>query len=653
MPSSLNLGVMNYNYFNVIRQKQQAPVSGVNLSVVPQSNLSKLCIQNFDTSVTVGGQGGLPLNSEILSPLMNTSMGAESTQRPVLTPSVPVITYPVYGNGTYDAAASFQVDLDYATAIDNNGQPWLVGMGLFAVAPGYSGDPREYPYPGPVPVVQWLGSTLTAVWTGIGAGNAKDLYVAYQDGQGRYSLPTYVGTTNPNQAGASALLGVPTTPPNPSAAAGTITYEVNGGGTYDAECTITLDANGTTANNALAEIECVMYPAAAGIALNSPLWAPSGNPQLVNNSGVYQCAWGGCGVQVAYSIGIRFVGQNGSRSNVYIIGTTTAAQLAQIPFQNAAIDPTTGYIVITDSGDVFETYLEYNLPAPGVGSLLSASWSLKIGATGVNPVIWLFYNPASGGSGYLAAWVGNIVSIYKSTTGTLTLLASSVISITKDATTFHNLEFIATETTAGTVNLTAILDGVLMVQYSDSSSPYTDGTIGAQFRDVNATNYIDEKTIEITMGGSPSSSNIKGLANVAPQTVPYWTLYIASPTYGGAPSPSLRSFNMDPAVGSPGTVLVFADGSTLTVPGVQAVNDAGGADGVWYYGMSLNIQTLQPVWYLSQTAPTPEQIQAFLADGLVPLTLGQSTTVPPGSYTLVLPGYGTVGTGSTQRRYLS
>lgn len=449
-----------------------------------------------------------PIGVIQLTQIQLPSMGDEATAAPILTPTTPTITYPVKGNGAYDASATFAVDLDAATA------PWLVGLALFAVTAGDStDDPRDFPY-GDVPVAQWTGFNVTAVWTNIGAGSSKDLYVAYEDGQGRYSEVVKVGTTDPNKAGTTGLLGVSTSAPSPASSPSSFTYATNGGGTYDAEATIHLDTNGTTANNGLAEIECVMAPHASGLVSSSNGWTPSGNPQLVNGTGAYVCAWGGCGIQIAYDVGVRYVGQDGSRSQVYIVGTTTAAQLAQLEFPTAAVDPTTGYIVIKDQS-VYESSLTYSLQT-GVGSLLSARMALEVGSTSIAPCVGVC---ESSGSAYWAEWgTDGFVRIIKGALGgTIEAVSASVGST--DPSHFRTLEIAVSESTSGTVNVMAMLDGQIQCQFSDSSSPLTSGHVAVAFVGANGTNLIDPKTISVNIGGTPSTTGIKGQGNLLPSNV--------------------------------------------------------------------------------------------------------------------------------------
>jgi hypothetical protein len=608
--------------------------------VVGQRDLRVLGTENSDSASVSNIVNNTPIAVTNNADL--PSMGSESLAAPIPS-NLSVLSYPVITGtqpnfGSYDCAATFTVDLSPTTS------SWLAALALFAVPAGdVTDDPRIYPW-GSIPVAQWSGSTLTAVWTAIGAGASKDLYIAYEDGQGRFSLTAKVGTTVANPAGTGALLGIPTTPPNITSGSPTFAYAANGGGTYDAEVSVTLDGNGYynaatgAGNTALAEYECVKVASASATLAtwlaaggtntesNFPGWAVAGTPQLVQASGSVALAWGGCGVQVAYIVGLRYVGQNGSRSYVAVVGTTTAAQLAQIPFAGVVVDPSTGYIIISDT-QTYSTYLPYQLSAAGIGSMLSASWNHKSGSTAVSPAIILMFT--AGGTyntGYYLVWFEGDGKLYilKNTGSASNVLATSTVVTTRDATNFHNMEFVASQTTSGTVNLQGILDGNILVSYSDSSSALTSGYIAAEFRDALATNYIDEKTIEINLGGSPSSSGIKAQASIAPATIPFGNLGIVSPT--GSPA-GQRVMTVT------GQTMNFADGSTITFSTFVVFADLLGADGVWYFSVGLVLATLKAIYYLSQTAPTAAQLLVYSEDGIVPITVGNQLTVTPGATT--------------------
>ena len=551
------------------------------------------------------------------------SMGSQAS--PVLT-NVSAISYPVVGNGSYDAQVSFKVDVTSA--------PWLVGLGLFAMLVGSTEDPHFFPK-GSISSFGIIAGHYIAIWKNIGAGNAEDLYVAYEDGQGRYSGAVLVGTTSANPAGTSAFGSVGTTAPNPLSSVSAFIYQHNGGGTYDADCTIFLDANGTTANNNLAELEVVIAPATRVAQSTDSFWTQVGSPIAKNISGIYDVTAGGMGVQVSYTVGIRYVGHDGDRSYVYILGNTTAAQMSQLPFAGCSVDPTTGYLVFADQS-IHETTLQYTMPAAGIGSMVSASWSVGLNSIALTPSIWMLGNgPAPlPSSGYVMAWKGSLVYIYKLTSSALVQLAVSGVNFTKTIGPFTNLEFVASMTTAGTLNLTAIINGELAVQCLDSSSPYTSGWIASQFRDATATSYIDDKTISINMGGSPSSTAFKAQANIIPASIPGCYVGIASPTNAGLSPPHGLANHGGMLVAIQAGSLVFSDGSVFAFPAVTLLKTAsggGGADGIWYFSVGMVPATGSGIYYLSQTAPTPIQLAPFYADGVIPVAFSLSFTVIAGS----------------------
>ena len=87
-----------------------------------------------------------------------------------------------------------------------------------------------------------------------------------------------------------------------------------------------------------------------------------------------------------------------------------------------------------------------------------------VASTSVEPRIWLFYTASGGGNGYCLEWNSTgYVYLYKVTAGVYTVEADGVITESLDASSAHNLEFIASQTVSGTVTLSGILDGILMV----------------------------------------------------------------------------------------------------------------------------------------------------------------------------------------------
>ena len=554
------------------------------------------------------------------------SMGNQAA--PNLT-NVSAVSYPVVGNGSYDAQVSFTVDVASAN--------WLVGLALFAVPTGSTQDPHFFPK-GTVSSYGVVSGEYVAIWKHIGAGNSEDLYVAYEDGQGRFSPARFVATTATNPAGTSAFGSIGTAAPNPLQVAGPFAYVHNGGGTYDADFTVYLDSNGTTANNALAEIEVVVAPATRLATTDSVFWTAVGQPVAKNASGTYALTAGGMGVQVSYTVGVRYVGHDGNRSYVYIVGNTTAAQLSQVPFVGATVDPSTGYLVFTDT-KIYATAAQYALLAAGVGALISASWSAIIQSTANAFDIWLMYNPATG-AGYVAQWYGNDIAIYKFTNTTTFTQIGTTTAKAMDNTQLHNMEFIATYPAAGTVVLTCIFDGQIVAQATDSTSPYTQGFVAANFRVCSSPSYIDEKTIEINLGGSPSSSAIKAQANIVPSSIPGATFFVYSPTWSGG---GFAAGTRD--IGVNGGTIIFADGTTLAWTAQTLLRDTSGANGTWYCSVGLILASGTCMYYFSQTAPTEAQLAPFYEDGVIPVIFNQSITVAAGSNA----SYSV----STQRRHIS
>ncbi len=552
-------------------------------------------------------------------------------------------TYPVVGNGTYDAQASFTVDVTSA--------PWLVGLALFAIAAGSTDDPHFYPK-GTVSAYGVVSGEYSCIWKGIGAGNAEDLYVSYEDGQGRYSPARYVCSTVANPAGTTAFGSVGLTAPNPTQPFSGFSYVHNGGGTYDADFTVYLDTNGTANNNALAELEVVVCPASRQATADSAFWTAVGQPTAKNGTGQYTLTAGGMGVQVSYSVGVRYVGHDGDRSYVYILGNTTAAQLAQLPFQGVTIDPSTGYIIIQDT-NIYHTQLAYALTSPGVGTMMSASWNALVGSTNNAFGVWLMYNSVTG-AGYLAQWFAGGIAIYKFTSPTAYTQIGTTGAQAMDATQFHRLEFVVSYTATGTLTLTAILDGVIKAVATDTSSPYTAGYVAAQFRASTGSNFIDDKTININLGGSPSSSSLKSQGNVASSTIPSGGCSIASPTYTGSGviTASYRRIFTGSAT------ILFADGTSLNWQG-SSYYDYSGANGTWYFSLGIILAqatatettgngnpSVRSVWLMSQTALTQAQLSTIFADGVLPIIFNQSLTVTAGNitnYTQTAAYHGVVG----------
>jgi hypothetical protein len=617
-------------------QQSPTPVPGAILYAIFTANATTI-VGSIDKAAT--GIINIPISAL-------PSMGNQTA--PVIT-NIIGPTYPVVGNGTYDAEVAFDVDVVNA--------PWLVGVALFSVTAGSTEDPHFFPK-GKLSAYGVISGEYIGIWKHIGAGNAEDLYIAYEDAQGRFSGTRYVATTVPNPAGTSAFGPIGLSAPNPVQPATAnppqsgqlFTYQANGGGTYDADFIVYLDSNGTTANNNLAEIEVVIAPASRSVTSGGTGWTPVGNPIAQNDGGVYDCTAGGMGVQVQYSVGVRYVGHTGDRSYAYIVGTTTAAQMAQVPFDGVTIDPNTGYIVISDQA-IYPTTQQYALSLPGIGSMLSAAWNAKTGAISTVFSIWLMYDSVNN-NGYIATWStfgDGLTRIWKCSAGAFTVLAQSTITQVQDATTFHNLEFIASYSMTGSLNLTVTRDGQLMCSAADATTPFLSGYIAAQFRDFSSANFIDEKTVLINLGGSPSSSGFKAQANIIPASIPGGFVGVSSPTHAGAAPvnwPNNPGGAGICAIINPGTLL-FADGTSLVYPGCTLVNrptNGGGLNGLWYFGLGLVPATLSGVYYLSQTPPTQLQLSALYADGVIPVAFNLSMTVIAG-------GAATYGSNTHVRRY--
>jgi hypothetical protein len=310
---------------------------------------------------------------------------------------------------------------------------------------------------------------------------------------------------------------------------------------------------------------------------------------------------------------------------VYILPTaTTAAQLAQLQFPGATTDPTTGYIDFNDQS-VYETAQAYALPAGTAGSYLSASWNAKLGNATTSMCIWLLYQSFGGGQGYLLEWSGSAktVQIYKVTSGAITLLSASSGTFATDTANFHNLEFVATQTTAGTVNLTGVLDGNLVVLAVDTSSVFSAGYVAAQFRDVTSNNEIDPKTVLILQGGSPSSAPLNPQGNIVSSSVPNTGISVGSPTCSLGPIIQIA------CIGGP---MMFPSGATYDFPQIlPTVVSEAGENGTWYVSVSLVLATGGFIYYASQTAPTEAQLAPLLADGVIPAVYNQAITVTAGS----------------------
>ena len=503
----------------------------------------------------------------------------DQTQSLSLSGSATLGTPTNVGTGAYDQPITFTLNGPFGTLANSSLSKLQLGwrqngVSSIQIAPaGTEISPNASgSYAGTVP--------------GIGAGATVDIYVRGMDTNDRPTNWLFLATTSPQAFSLSA--------------SGNVTGNLPYG------------------NHATAVQDVISSGGGVNV---SPTGGVTGNLPYGNHATAVQ--------DVISSGGGGNVSPTGGVTGNLPFGNTTPTE-----FPTATIDPTTGYIVISDQS-VYPTGLQYQLTAAGVGTMLSAAWNAQRGASGVSFAIWLFYTAASGGNGYFATWYEADGKIYitKVTAGSATVLATSSVSYTLDTTKMHNLEFIATETTAGTVNLTAIIDGQIAIQASDSSSPYTSGYVAAQFRDASATNYIDQKTITIELGGDPSSTGFKAQANVVPNNIPPSDVFIFSPT--SALDPSQIQFESSPAT------IYFPDGSQYAWPGLTSVTvSSSGANGTWYASFSIIPATGSYLWFASQTPPTLAQIAPFTADGVIPVFINQSFSVTAGSF-----GFYSVGAG--------
>jgi hypothetical protein len=159
------------------------------------------------------------------------------------------------------------------------------------------------------------------------------------------------------------------------------------------------------------------------------------------------------------------------------------------------------------------------------------------------------------------------------------------------------------------------------------------GWIAAQFRDYASPCFIDDKTIAINLGGSPSSTGYKAQANIIPASIPGCTVEVSSMTWAGLRS-GVTWHGGKFVLISAGTIL-FADGTSIDSPVLNPMNTTGNAtDGTWYFSVGLVLSTLQAIYYLSMTAPTETQLAAFYADGVIPLCFNQSFVIAAGGHQL-------------------
>jgi hypothetical protein len=413
--------------------------------------------------------------------------------------------------------------------------------------------------------------------------------------------------------------GTPTFPTPPNAGAGAFDQPVN----------FTLVAPyGTRANAGLANLQLGWRATGSSVTI-----APCGSEITPNATGVYSGVVPGIGAGTSVDIYVRGLDTHDlptllpSATQGWVYLGTVINQQADVQFIGASMDLSTGYLTISDTA-IHPTKQSYTMPPGGVGSVVEASWASKTGVTNNDPNIYAMYDPVAQ-NGYKCYWSGTDqqVHIQKVTSGASTPLVASTLTVAHDTTKFHNLRFTLSLMASGSILLAAKLDGVLMCTTTDSSSPYTTGTIAAQFGGVATTNYIDSKTLEIVIGGAPGSSLIKSQGSIIPATIPGYVLTINSPTAGS--HPGSRVF------GTLISTMAYPDGSSQVYNPESLVTDSSGADGTWYYMVGIVIATNSAIFYLSQSAPTVAQTQPFLADGVVPVTTGQSIVVPAGSFATV------------------
>jgi hypothetical protein len=552
----------------------------------------------------------LPVNTQTLFVIAGGAVSLASSSPAKITITACTLVFPIVGQITIAALGATTVaDTTTSATGDGDYTVWAKSTGSFSISKGLP--------PSPSTTMQLIAKISVVAGTPF-VTDARTLMAA-----------PAIDTTQPLVLSGSVTIGAP-----PNA----------GAGAYDQPISFTLQSPfGTTANTGLAKLQLGWRATGSSVAI-----APSGADITPNASGSYSGTLLGLGSGTSIDIYVRGMDSHDlsttlpSATQGWLYLATVIHQQADVQFVGAVLDLSTGYLTINDA-NVHPTTQPYSLPPAGVGSLLDVSFNHKSGSTAVSPAIWHFYSATSGDNGYQCFWFASDGKIYfeKWTAGAPSILAISATAVTRDATTFHNLRFITTEMASGAVNLTAILDGQLMLQYTDSSSPYTSGLVAAQFRDAVAANVIDQKTIEITLGGTPSSSILKSQGSVVPSTLPQVTITICSPTY--AISPGQRIVE----ISSSALQITFADLSQIPIASTNfLVNDTSGVDGVWYYSVAIVLATMTGIFYLSQTAPTPAQLVQFVADGVLPLLVGQSLTVPAG-------GIGTnIAAVGVSRRYI-
>jgi hypothetical protein len=270
-------------------------------------------------------------------PIDTSQLGNFAIPNPGVPTNVSQITYPVVtGNGTYDAQISFTTA--EGTALNPN--PNIEGIRLYAGANGRVPDPK---IDGSVGTVFNEGQGVyTVIYPALGAGNTYDLYYSLLSVKGHESgISVKLGTTAPNPAGSSAFAPIAIGAPAPTVLPSAYNYfAASNAATYDVEFTVTLDVFGTSANNSLAEVEVVIAPLTRGLTATSNGWAPSGAPNAKTANGAYTLTAGGLGAGTSYSVGLRYVGHTGNRSNVYVLTGATNANGIILGGGNLATMPT-------------------------------------------------------------------------------------------------------------------------------------------------------------------------------------------------------------------------------------------------------------------------------------------------------------------------
>ncbi len=328
-------------------------------------------------------------------------------------------------------------------------------------------------------------------------------------------------------------------------------------------------------------------------------------------------------------------------SSTGVTGFTQKASVGVVTlstFANTTLNPANGYITISDQL-VHLSAQQIAMPPAGANAVVDFGFAFMLGSTSVTPVLWLF-SDAAAQNGYYAIWdTDGYIRVYRVASGTPSLLGASAAPFTK-TTASNNLQIFALFPIAGasTLYLTVTLNGNIAIQAFDTTgAPFTSGYFGPQFSGATATNQIDPNSVIVAVGSSASSSLLKAQGSIPPSSIPGWSISVASPTYS-TPGKRLITINSG--------YVYFTDGSALPWNSSTPVNDSAGANGTWYYGVGLVLATGAVVYYLTQTAPSVTVTQGLFADGVVPLTVGQSLVVTAGNITTVSGG------AASQRRFL-